>query len=87
MKQALNGGSERQPEEAARQCGENEEAAEAGRLNERAARLRAEKRARGARTHYPGFRIDPLKDCGVHEPYRIRPRYRFDAACGCRNLP
>ena len=87
IQRVLHGGAERQPEEAARQRGEKKEAPESGRLNEGTARSGAEKRARGARTHEPGFRIDPLEDGGAHESDRFRPRARCDAARGGRDLP
>lgn len=86
-KRALDGGAERQPEEAARQRGEKEEGTEAGRLNERASRLGAEKRSRGAGTHEPGFRVDLLKDRRAQVPDGIRPRDRIDAAGRRRNSP
>ena len=83
----LDGSAEGQPQQAARQRGENEEAAEEGRLNARAARLGVEERAGRARAHEPGFRVDPLEDRRAHVTDRIRSRDRFDAAGGRRNLP
>src|SRR5438034_8513801 len=62
VKDVLDSGSERQPQKATRQGGQDEEAPEGGSLHDRAPRFRAEKGAGRARRHQPRFRIDPLKD-------------------------
>src|SRR5215475_12549421 len=87
MENMLDGGSERQPDEAGGQRCEQEEAAEGGRLHDRAAGLAAEKGARSARTDEPGFRVDPLKDHGAHITDWPLSRDRFDAAGRRRDLP
>ena len=61
---ALNRGSERQPYEAARQRRQAEEPSEESGLHDGASCLCAEKRACGADTHEPRFRVDPLKNRG-----------------------
>src|SRR5215813_4322263 len=71
VEHALHGGPERQPQEAAGQRGQNEQAAEGAGLQERAAGPGAEKGARRARAHDPGFRIDPLEDRGAEVADRL----------------
>src|SRR6266436_1672327 len=80
MEDVLEGGSECQPEEAARKRRQDEQAPEGGSLQDGASRPGAEKRARGARAHEPGLRVDPLKDRRAHVADGLPFRHRFDAA-------
>jgi hypothetical protein len=79
VKDVLDGRSERQPQKATRQGGEDEEASEGGSLRDRAARFSAEKGAGRARCHQPRFRVDPLKDRRPQVPDRVPVRRGVDA--------
>src|SRR6266436_794457 len=85
VENSLHGGAKRQPQEAAWQRGQNEQAAEGGGLEEGATDSGAEKRARGARAHDPGFRIDPLEDRGAEVADRLAAGDRIDTAGGRRD--
>jgi dienelactone hydrolase len=80
VQDALGRGAERQPDEAARQRGQHEEAAQPGGLNDRVASLRLQKRPGRARRGEPGFRVDPLKHRGADVAHRVLVRRCVDAA-------
>ena len=67
LQEALGGGAERQPHEAAGQRDEEEQPAEKGRLQDGAARPRMKESAGGTRRHQPRFRVDPLENSRADE--------------------